>query len=250
MASGGAEARGGFRARLFAWYWRRRARRARDPRAFLRLIERHRSTLDAIAARLERRIAEGRSEAGPAPETAADGRWTIRPECLLAPLRPAALTDPPSGAAFGEGLRLHHDGKRAAFTVSQRPARGGGQGPRYEFFFESYEFDGAFFSLTVDAPEELRRPRRDERIAVRLDMVAAWALKGYARLVIRGKDGEETLFAEASFGDGERRFDFDLAFVPFDLGPTDAIWLDLIFDRPRMAEFEIRDLTLSLETAR
>ncbi len=245
MATGDADARRDFGARAFAWWWRRLARRARDPRAFLRLVERRKAVLEAVAARMERRIARGQSEPRPAP----GDRWTLRPECLDAPVRPPALTDPSSGVGFGANLRLHHDGSRSAFTVSQRPARGGPAGARFEFFFESYEFDGAYFSLTLEAPEEFRRPRRDERIVARVDMTASWMIKGYARLKIRGRDGEETLFAEAMFGDGERRFDFDFAFVPFDLGPTDALWLDLIFDRPRMAEFAIRDLSLALEAA-
>jgi hypothetical protein len=39
-----------------------------------------------------------------------------------------------------------------------------------------------------------------------------------------------------------------MSFAAFEPAANDRLWLDIIFDRPRMVEMSIRDLTLSLTT--
>jgi hypothetical protein len=72
-------------------------------------------------------------------------------------------------------------------------------------------------------------------------------MRGYLRLNLRGPQGEETLYADALLGDGEARFVFDLAFARFEMGDSDAFWVDLIIDRPRMTEFSLSEMSMTLE---
>lgn len=238
-----ARRRGDLGARAFAWYWRRLAARARDPGRFLRIISARKAELDRVAAEIEGEIARGRKVDLPME----DARWRHRLACLTTPVRPGVLVDPAPGAPFGADLTLHHQGGDSAFTVSQRPSRR--DADRFELFFESYEFSSPYFSLSVTPPDNLRRPMTDERLTLEADISSDWLMKAYVRLNIRGLAGEETLFAERMLGDGKARFEFDFAFVPFDMSESDALWIDVIFDRPRMVAFTISDLVVSLEDA-
>ncbi|MEO1613356.1 MAG: DUF6478 family protein, partial [Pseudomonadota bacterium] len=163
---------------------------------------------------------------------------------------PGAIANPASGAHFGKALSLHHDASAtgSGFLVAQRPRRPDRDGSRFEVFFESYEFDGAYLSLTLETHDALRRPTSAERLVVRVDVAARWPIRGYVRLNLRGVGGEETMYADVMLGEGPVEARFDLAFAPFDLTQEDAFWVDLIFDRPRMTEFSVSDLTLRLET--
>lgn len=238
-------ARADLATRAFAWYWRRRARRARDPGAFLRLVDGRRAELDAIAAKVEARLAASRR-----PDDGAEtAGWRLTPECLTQRLAESAVSAPKSGLRFGRLLTLHHDDKAGAFLVSQRPARDPDARRRFGLHFESYEFSGAYFSLSLGAPDEIRRPRQNEKLVFSLHLVAPAPMRGYIRLNLHGPQGEETLYADAMLGDGDARFVFDLAFARFEMGDTDAFWIDLIFDRPRMTEFTISEMSMSLEGA-
>ena len=173
--------------------------------------------------------------------------WRLTPECLTHRLPEGALSAPPSGQRFGRLLTLHHDDRGGAFLISQRPARDPDAHRLFELHFESYEFDGAYFSLSLGAPDEVRRPGASERLIFSLDLTAPAPMRGYVRLNLRGPQGEETLYADAMLGRGEERFTFDLAFARFEMGAADAFWIDLIFDRPRMTEFSVSELSLTLE---
>ncbi|MEM7268145.1 MAG: DUF6478 family protein [Pseudomonadota bacterium] len=232
----------GFLDRLFAWYWERRAARATDLSSFRRLALRRRATLDRVAHRAEQRLAREKE----APLSDDDAIWTLRPEILSLPQSPTIWVNPESGVRPAPGLSIYHDGADGAFTLAQRPNRTVSSGQRYELFFESYEFQGAYLSLAINTPPHLRRPKAGEVLRVEADIAASRTLKTFLRLNIKGAGVSDTLHEDAEAGSGRLRAEFDMSFAAFEPGENDMIWLDLIFDRPRMVEVAIRDLSLSL----
>lgn len=149
------------------------------------------------------------------------------------------------GFALG-GISVYHDSDGGAFAFSQRPARVDGSSLRFELFFESYEFQGSYLSLALSIPDHLRRPKVGEVLAARLDALASRRVKTFLRLNMKSVDASDVLHADGQIGDGAARFEFDMSFAAFEPGEKDQIWLDIIFDRPRMVELSVRGLTISL----
>lgn len=242
MADANNSAKRSLRDRAFAWYWERQAKRASDLSAFRQLTLRRRAELDRIATKVEARLT--RAEEGAAPSPGAT--WTHRPEIFLLPQDQTIWTNPSSGLRPGAGLSIYHDSNGGAFTLAQRPARGAESALRFELFFESYEFRGSYLSLAMSLPDHLRRPKAGELLVVELDLAASRRIKTFLRLNMKTAQSSDVLHADGAIGDGRTRFEFDLSFAAFEPDERDQLWLDIIFDRPRMMEMSIRDLTLSL----
>lgn len=230
--------------RLFGWYWRRQARLTNNPRALLRVLEERRAVIETLATRMEAKISDRE-----APVIPVAGReWNIRPEYLIHAREGGSIASPQSGLYLDPLLSVHHDDTAGSFLISQRPTRTRDGATGFEIYFESYEFSGGYFSFSLDAPDDAARPSSSERLVFTIDLRARWPMRGYVRLNLQSVHGRETLYADAMLGEGEARFAFDLAFAPFELTQSDTIWVDLILDRPRMTEFTVADMTLSLET--
>lgn len=241
MASKSGERGDGLRDRAFAWYWERQARRVKDPGALRRLMMRRRAVLERIANRAEAALLRG---AG--PRRAPGAVWSMSPDILITPQSPSAWTGPRSGFHPARGLSIYHDAPAGGFTLSQRPNRAPDAAHRFELFFESYDFEGAYLSLAVAIPEELRRPKVGEVVRVIADLAASRPIKTFLRFNLASSSRTDVLHADGELGAAPGVFDFDLAFAAFEPGPGDAVWIDLIFDRPRMIEFALRDLEVRL----
>lgn len=231
----------GFRERLIARYWKRRLRRASDPGPTIDELRSRRALLGAIVARAEERAAKGRKT------REEDGAiWSVRPDCFDVAVTPFALREPPDGAAFCDGLTVHHDAAGGVFSLMQRPVSGGAN--PHEIFFESYEFEGSYFSLALGVPDNLRRPApHGEKLVLRMDLNVSRPVGLFVRMNFSRAGGVERLHLGGEIDAGPARFAFDPAHVGGGVRPDDRLWLDLIFSHPRMMEIAIRDLSLSLE---
>ena len=226
--------------RLFRWYWRRRARVAKDPASFHRLVLRRRAELDRIAERAEAKIASGGETSKPD-----DAIWSFRPPVLVEALTPSIWVNPDAGLRPARGLSVYHDSHSGAFTLGQRPNRAAGLS-RFELFYESYEFGGGYLSLAIAIPDDLRRPKAGEVLRCVIDCAASRKIKTFFRLNIASARQTDVLHDDGVLGEGVSVFDFDLAYAAFEPGENDQVWLDIIFDRPRMVEISLRDLRLEL----
>ncbi|MEM7546310.1 MAG: DUF6478 family protein [Pseudomonadota bacterium] len=230
------------RARAFSWYWKSLSRRIGDASRFHRLVSARRAELDEFAHRAEARIAQGRLSPGHGDKAI----WRQRPDCLSVPLEQGAFIDPPSGLSLGEELAVFHDDTGGAFTVSQRPNRSAEPRNRFEVFFESYEFEGSYLSFALAVPHMPRVPQTSEQLRLDIDLVASRPMKGFVRLNLQSSNATDILYSEGTLGQGVMQFDFDLSFAAFALKEDDKIWVDIILDRPRMMEFDLRDVSLAL----
>lgn len=235
---------GDLRGRAFSWYWRRLSKRFSDPVAFNGLVLARRAELDELVRRTEAKIAGAQLT----PISEGDAIWRCRPDCMNVPLSPSTYHEPVSGISFGDGLGIFHDDKGGVFTLTQRPSGSAKKASRFEAYFESYEFDGTYLSLALAIPDDVRRPVQGEQIVLSIDLGASRLMKSFARLNIQNARGKDTLYAEAELGGGAHDFVFDLSFTTFEAQQNDTMWVDLILDRPRMVEFSIRALDLSLRS--
>lgn len=242
MADANDSAKRSLRDRAFAWYWERQAKRADDLSAFRQLTLRRRAELDRIAMKVEARLTRADEEEAPTP----GAEWTYRPEIFSLPQDRTIWINPASGIHTGPGLSVYHDSDGGAFTLAQRPARGEGNTLRYEMFFESYEFRGSYLSMVMGMPDHVRRPKTGEVLAVEIDVATSRQVKAFMRLNMKATQASDVLHADGSIGEGRARFEFDMSFAAFEPTDKDQLWVDIIFDRPRMVEMSIRDLTLSL----
>jgi hypothetical protein len=229
-------------SRIFAWYWARQAARAENTGDIRRKILQRRAELDKIAQKLESRIAHQRLT----PESGVGDGWITYPDFLLVRIEPGVWRQAATDTKLGRGLSVFHDCGNGAFTLAQRPNRSSSPKHRYELFFESYEFDGSYLSMALGVPGDLRHPMSGEVLRAELDMRASRPLKAFLRLNISGPRGQDVLYAEAEVGAGHQHFDFDMSFAAFELSKDDSIWLDFIVDRPRMVEFSVQDISLTL----
>lgn len=202
---------------------------------FLGELRRRQAELAGLAARAEERLA-------PKPDAADDA--SLQPHALLRPVSPAALTCPESGSGFGSGLTVHHDaGARSAFMISQRKATGPA---RFALAFEAYEFDGSFLSFSLAAPSAFPRPRPEDALRLDLDIAASRPMKGFFRLV-RARPGERASSeAEGEIGSGPLSILLDAPRSAMAPREDDALWVDVMFDRPRMASLVVHDFRLTL----
>lgn len=245
---------GDWLAAASAMLWRRRAARATDPAAFLRAAADRRRALDEAAS-----IAEGRMAKIRAAEAAAPGGaeiWRHVPDCFSALAPATAFENPGSGVAFGAGLSIYHNASHGAahgdavgadgslFALTQRPGdRGRGA---YAIRFESYEFDGDYLSFVIAAPPDLRRPRAGEKLRLRADIAASRPMKVFLRLNAEGEGGDGHVQTEGEIAAAPVLHDFGPVLGGHEIGPKDALWAEILIDRPRMAEISLRAVSLSL----
>lgn len=237
----GNDSASGFRERLIARYWKRRLRLAADPRPVLNELRSRHALIGAIMERAEARVAR-RGEA----EAEKGAIWSVRPACFGLSPTPSALLEPANGAAFGDGLTVYHDASGGVFSLMRRPVRGGAN--PHELFFESYEFEGSYFSLALGVPNDLPRPApHGEKIVLRMDLRVSRPVDLFLRMNFSRAGVIEQIHHGGRADSGPALFVFDPAHVGGGARPDDGLWLDLIFSHPRMMEIAVRDLSLSLE---
>ncbi|MEO0360088.1 MAG: DUF6478 family protein [Pseudomonadota bacterium] len=241
--------------RALSAFWRRRAQRSADPARALARIEGLRDALDQAAKAARRR----RAPLAARDQAEAHELWRVAPE-VFEGAADIASANPPSGLAVDPQLSVYHDAEGWAdgapagplalapslFALTTRPARRGG---RRALFFESYEFRGEYLSLVLSVPDGLSRPAAGERLRLALDVVATRPIRLFARLNHEGPGGAGVAQLEAEAGEGPVAFDFDPAVFSPPIGPRDRIWVEALFDRPRMIEIEISRLSFSLTKA-
>jgi len=152
--------------------------------------------------------------------------------------------NPTPGTELASGLKIFHDAGNAVFDWRQHPV-GGGNG-RYGLSFTVYDFDGEFLSLVIEIPEA-DGPRIDghKSLILSFNLFATRPLTLYARLNFQRETDTATLHDAMIVREGAYVAEFNMEEIEFDLRTGTSVWVDLIFSRPAMAEFEISGLRLT-----
>lgn len=202
-----------------------------------------RDAAEAQRLRLDRLIsAADRARARPEAPPPQGTDWHWRPEPWRAPLRPAALSEPVSGTAFGSEVTIYHDASRPAFLLRQGALAGHGR----VVTLSAFDLDGSYLSLAMELPAEAAEGLTQRHI-LRVDPALSGpaGLEAYARLNIRHGPNTEEIVRQIATDGSDQTVEFDLAYTQLNERRVERLWLDLILNGATMARVEIADLRFS-----
>ena len=200
-----------------------------------------RQQLDEVLATAAERLAPVEDTAPPAGPLGTD--WVWRPAIFRRPVEPSGRVAPSSGTMLDPGTTLFHDCPAAELSLRQITT----DGPvRFATCLDVYGFDGSFLSLALDLPVAAAAGLR-KRHLIRLSMVIETErpLEVFARLNLRHGPNTEQMVRELPGPSGTGMVEFDLAYTRLNEKRVDHLWLDLIFEGPRMNRITLRDVTFA-----
>ncbi|MBP6677843.1 MAG: hypothetical protein KA156_02015 [Paracoccus sp.] len=176
--------------------------------------------------------------------------WRWRPGFLAAPVVPRGIVRPEPGSRLGDQTAIWHDCPERALLLEQFSSPGATDLSPFGLRLEIFGFSGSFLSLAVDLPPEaLAGLTRRHVLRLETTIAVERPLGIYGRMNIgHGPNVEEIAqkFAQIEPGAPHRQvIEFDLAYTEMNERRLDKIWLDLIFETPRMSAVEIHELFLS-----
>jgi hypothetical protein len=172
--------------------------------------------------------------------------WTWRPELWRGPLPVPGIAAAESRTSLGSEVTLYHDCAQSEVTLRQlRNTREGDLAP-YGLWLDVLEFEGSYLSLVLDLPGDAVTGLQ-RRHLVRADTIVQVErpLEIFARLNVKHGPNTEQIVQEIKLNDDVCAVEFDLAYSNLNEKRVERVWMDLIFEGPRMNRLAIRDLTLS-----
>jgi len=224
--------------------WARRLQRAKkaDPDALRKIMKRVlplRALLDATGRTASNRMSKvgHLSQIHPLPSRT---NWTWQPDLALVPDTRAGESIG-SDTAVSTDLRLFRDGTLAEIGLQQNVGTGGRPGITTEI----YEFDGSYISFAVALPTEaMVGLRSSDLFRVEIDLEIERPVELSVRLNLRHGPNTEQIVRRIDISKGERMIEFDISYTAFNPERSRDIWIDIIFDHPRMNRIGIRDVQI------
>lgn len=208
-----------------------------------------RGSLDRFLIRADRRAARSRA-ALDALHLPGGTDWRWRPGFMAGQISPRGVAGPRNGGQLGDGAALWHDCAAQALILEQVSNAGATDLSPFGMRLEVFGFSGSFLSLSIDLPDEaLHGMTRNHVLRMESGITVERPIHVYGRLNIgHGPNVDEVTQQFRSFEPGQpsqQVIEFDLAYTQMNEKRLDKIWLDLIFESPRMNAVEIRELFFS-----
>ena len=172
--------------------------------------------------------------------------WSHRPEVWRGSIQPTGIAAAENKAALGHEVTIFHDCKTSELTLRQvRNSRERDLAP-YGLRMDVFEFDGSFLSLVLDLPQEAVSGLLKSHL-LRMDVIVETErpTEIFARLNIKQGPNTEQVVRELPLHEEDVMVEFDLAYTKMNENRVERLWIDLIFENPKMNQITIRDLTLS-----
>ncbi|MDX1741968.1 MAG: DUF6478 family protein [Ruegeria sp.] len=202
-----------------------------------------RSYLDMLLHEAEGRLARPRIGFNQIPKPLGTD-WCWRPELWRGPLAQPGIASAPRRAKMDRQVTLFHDCSLAEIGMRQFRNNRDQDLTAFGLQVEVFGFAGSFLSLSVDLPTEAAQDLTKQHL-IRVDALieSELPLGLFARLnILHGPNTDQVLrMLEPSAQ--SYSIDFDLAHLPLNEARIEKIWLDLIFEDPRMNCISLRDLT-------
>ena len=225
---------------------RRIARRSagigkRGPKALERTIGRARQLRRAADGLIRRAEAEIRGSAGvaPLPDLPARTEWASRSQLWSEGGNAACPL--PSGFQLGTGVSVYHDGEpdRACLRTIASPG-----GPaRYGVVMETTDFSGEYLSVSLALPEAVKyQMTAQSLIRTAFVMTCERPIRTFARLKLRHGPNTEEQVRTLDQQSGRMAAEFDLFYMDILPDTVTDLWVDVIFEAPRLARIEIADV--------
>ncbi|MBK0325718.1 hypothetical protein I5535_00280 [Rhodobacteraceae bacterium F11138] len=231
-------------------HWQRMARAAQQ--TDLSTLRRTRNQARALRAQLDRllHVADGRLALpmiGSSHFEKPHGTdWSWRPDAWRGPISPPGLAPAHNKARMGDQVTVFHDGTRAQITLHQiRNLRPDDLAP-YGMRLDVLEFDGSFVSLAIELPPEAAQGLTRSHL-IRLNMIVSseHPIDIMTRLNIQHGPNTEQIKQGLPPDTTEPQVEYDMHYSTLNEKRIDKLWLDLIFQSPRMNQIHLRDLTLA-----
>ncbi|WP_420583756.1 DUF6478 family protein [Ruegeria sp.] len=170
--------------------------------------------------------------------------WCNRPDLWRMPLSRPGVASAPRRAPLDPQVTLFHDCPLAEIGMRQTRNKRDNDLAAFGLAVEVFGFAGSFLSLSVALPSEASQGLTKQHL-MRVDSVIMpdHPLEVFARLNIQHGPNIEQVLRKLDMASTSHSVDFDLAHLPLNERRVEKIWLDLIFEDPRMNRVMIRDLT-------
>jgi hypothetical protein len=172
--------------------------------------------------------------------------WAWRPDPWRGPLPVQGVAAVESKTALGRGATLYHDCPRSEMTMRQVRNTRESDLAAHGLQLDVFGFSGSYLSLAVDLPEPAAQGlTRQHLIRVESIVETEEPLEIFARLNVKHGPNTEQVVRELPLATGGVQVEFDLAYTRLNEKRVEKVWLDLIFEGPRMNQVTLRDLTFS-----
>lgn len=172
--------------------------------------------------------------------------WAFRPAPWVEPMETRGMVSVPSATLLNGGVKIFHDAGNSELTYRQVRNTDAEIAAPYALQLDVYRFDGSFVSLVQDLPADaLRGLTKDHFIKVALRLSLEQPLEVYARLNVQHGPNMEQMVRQFAFERGVAVAEFDLAYSKINEKRLEKIWLDLIFEGPKMNQVVVRDMTMT-----
>ncbi|MFT6931664.1 MAG: hypothetical protein ACJAXT_000356 [Paracoccaceae bacterium] len=172
--------------------------------------------------------------------------WAYRPQPWVKPMIPAGQVGVPSPQSMGTEMKLFHDSPDSEVTYRQIRNNRPGSVAQFGLRLDVLRFGGSFLSLVQDFPiEAVQGLTRNHILNVSLDLDLEHPLEVYARLNIQHGPNTEQMVRELSKTGPLTVAEFDLAYSNINEKRLEKMWVDLIFEGPKMNQISINDFTLT-----
>jgi len=170
--------------------------------------------------------------------------WCFRPGLWRYPLSRPGVASAPRKAAMDRQVTLFHDCPLSEIGMRQTRNTNDKDLAAFGLAVEIFGFAGSFLSLSVELPPEAALDLTLQHL-MRMDSLIEpeQPLDMFARLNIQHGPNVEQVLRKLDMATDTHSVDFDLAHLPLNERRIEKIWLDLIFENPRMNRIMLRDLT-------
>ncbi|WP_171176867.1 DUF6478 family protein [Ruegeria sp. HKCCA4633] len=170
--------------------------------------------------------------------------WSCRPDLWRGPLAQTGIASAPRKSSLDAQVSLFHDCPLSEIAVRQIRIRDARDLAPFSLAVEVFSFEGSFLSVSVDLPEDAIQDLSREHLIRMESVINCEKPSGmFARLNIQHGPNSEQVLRELCPSESQKAVDFDLAHLPLNERRIEKIWVDLIFETPKMNRMVVRDLT-------
>ncbi len=171
--------------------------------------------------------------------------WAWRPQVWRGPLSQHGMASVQTKTRLGDEVGVFHDCGVSELTLRQvRNTREEDLAP-FGIRFDVFNFKGSFLSLVLDFPADAIDGLKKKHILRVSPVIETESpIEVFLRLNIKNGPNTEQLVQEVQVNQENAVAEFDLAYTDLNEKRLGSIWLDVIFENPRMNQIIVRDITL------
>ncbi|GHE01603.1 hypothetical protein U879_16690 [Defluviimonas sp. 20V17] len=172
--------------------------------------------------------------------------WAWRPALWRCPQDPPGLTEIVNQTQLGQEATIFHDCDKSELSLRQLRNHAAEDRAPFAARLDVFRFDGSFLSLVLDFPPEACQGL-GRRHVIRMDAIVDLErrIEIFARLNVKHGPNTDQVVRELPLQTPAVMVEFDLGYSDINEKRVEKIWVDLIFETPRMNQITLRDVAFS-----